>query len=443
MKRIQKYYDDQGIRLVFNTLGANSTLRSAYINQFSNLVELSSTKQSHHVKLDCYQRLYDIKPRIKLTGFEEIDDLDRIFRTKLVKTGIDWPDAELFTEFDISGTGSDYRSELVQFVKSIKNPLLYLSGGADSEIVALAMMEAGINFQVVIFNWINKEGKILNGNDTKYAIDFCNQRNIKPIIKTIDLETLWTSNEFLMLARELMLNSPQLTTHAYMIKIMSEECPDVTHMFGGEVRFEYQKYEYGYHNISYLYKSFNLAMPNQDYIFSATQVSLSYPFTVGGSRTINAGSTPSLFYGSMADYIVTAVPPPTFNSQFNWNNNLPPSLYPYQFNVTYVIDATNTTSPLPSGWESSVYGPFYQSALITIPQYPTANQGVFLHGINSPSTTATLGTVTLSYFVNVFITGGTVGGVSPYITGSAPYYTPPSTTIGGQYRASTALAVSP
>lgn len=433
MKKIEQYWANNGVDVVINTLGANSTLRSAYINKFSKLVELTPRKQSQDVKLECYRSLFNIIPRTKLTGFEEIGALDRKFRNDLVGIGIDWPDVEEFTEFGISSTSSDYKGELIEYLKSVNNPLLYLSGGIDSEIIALAMAEAGLDFKVVIFNWINKEGRILNSNDTNYAIDFCNQRGIVPIIKTVDIETLWTSNEFIMLARELSLNSPQLTTHAYIVKIMEEECPGVTHLFGGEVRFEYYTDEQKTWNLSYLSKFSPIPLPNMQrspVTITFADLSTNPNYLVGIIFDINAGS--NVLFATSRGYNLDGPLYILFSTVY-WNNNVNNVVTPpYQLNLSATKNVIAST--MPSGWlkagGSIIYGPQY-GPLNTWVNIPLTTgipsfYDVFGLGLYYPDPPVLPGTAYQEWNLSLQIRGGTT---YPTAVSTTPFNCSVSLTI--------------
>lgn len=425
MRVIENYWADRGVKVVTNTLGANRALRNTYINQFSVLLDHYNNKQSKDIKLSCYRKLFPIESRTKLTGFEEISKLDQRFRNNIVKVDIDWPDREEFTPFSISSYENDYLSELVEFLRSVHNPLLYLSGGIDSELVALAMHNAGINFKVVIFSWTDKSGKILNGEDTKYAIKFCQQRGIDPIYKKLDIETLWTSDEFINLARELGLNSPQLTTHAYIVKLMKDELPDVTHLFGGEVRFEYITHQNKIWNVSYLSKLASIPTSNFDTTFITNNASL--PSFLGDSRgvskNIDNGDPTGPQYGrTYSFYIFSGMG--WYATDPAWLTNYPSGVTPA---YTFTVSNVTKTDSIISGWAPPGGGSLIReyelnpslSTPVTIPNtgpnygVPTAGANIWGVGLKLPVAPVTPGISWVQHVVNFYVTGGS-GGTYPF-----------------------------
>jgi hypothetical protein len=83
-----------------------------------------------------------------------------------------------------------WRKEILNTVKLIdksttKPLVLCFSGGIDSEIIALALIESKINFSVLTV-------KHKNEHDTKYAEFFCQQHNLKQTIIEIDAEKFYT-----------------------------------------------------------------------------------------------------------------------------------------------------------------------------------------------------------------------------------------------------------
>ena len=242
--KIDKYFADRGTKVVYNCLGHTENLVRSYVKKFHAIVENGYRKESQHVKHSCYSTMYELKPRNKFTGFEKFRTIDKNFRKQI---------SALITEAQVSPTlvvdnvdndvSDDYKSELKSFVSTIDNPILYLSGGIDSELVANAMIDKGVKFIPVIINYVNNANQSFNLFDVNYAYKFCAKYNLYPITKTINIEELWNSTEFAKLAIDLQIQSTHLVTHAYIIELMKNDFPDHTHVFGGEVRF------YTYHQL--------------------------------------------------------------------------------------------------------------------------------------------------------------------------------------------------
>jgi hypothetical protein len=255
--KLDTYFEKKGINVRFNTLGNDETLVRTFVSNFQSLVDLSKLKQSNHVKLSCYSNMYTFEPRTKHTGFELLQPLEKSFREKInffVKDPqfsplllIEKSDNKIITE--------NYKDVLKNDLQKIENILVYYSGGLDSELVCNSLIESGKKFTPVIFQWTNNND-IINQHDLNYAFKFCKEKNLKPIIKTVNLETLWNSQEFEKLAIDTGIVSPQIVTYAYIIELMSKEIPNATHLFGGEVRFrsDYMVDNGDFANLVYLNK---------------------------------------------------------------------------------------------------------------------------------------------------------------------------------------------
>lgn len=238
-EKIDKYYEKQGIKVRFNTLGYNETLTKSYIHTFKNIVDNSEFKKSNIVKLQCYNSIYQLKPRDKLTGFEKLRDRDIEFRDKAasVVTESQFTPTLTIDEETLTDVAGSYKEELIKSLLDLDDILLYLSGGIDSEFVARVLLEIKKPFTPVIFQWTNNAGNIINEHDLKHAFTFCVDNDLSPIVQTINIERLWETDEFLQLAKEIQITSPQLLTYTHIINVINSQYPNKTHLFGGEVRF--------------------------------------------------------------------------------------------------------------------------------------------------------------------------------------------------------------
>lgn len=235
---INEYFSNKGIDVSYNTLNGTEELVKSYIKQFGNRVNQVKGQKSQYIKSECYSTLYNMEPRVKLTGFEKYKKFDQEFRLN-ISSLVTKPQfsSTLVVDPKYNDVTVSYKDLLKDYVKTFKNPLLYLSGGLDSELVANAMIDAGINFTPVIFNYIDNHGNVINKEDVDYAYKFCTRNGLFPIFKQLNIKELWSSKDFANLALELEIVSPHLLTHVYMIKMMEHEFTGRTHMFGGEVRF--------------------------------------------------------------------------------------------------------------------------------------------------------------------------------------------------------------
>jgi hypothetical protein len=238
--RIDTYFASKGIEVYYNTLGHTEDLVRAYVSQFQTEVDNSYRKKSQDVKYSCYKELYPIEAREKLTGFENIRQKDLAFRVKVSKNIIQSQFSPLLSvepaDNNIFPVGS-YKTVLLNLLKKVENPILYLSGGMDSELVGWALCELGKDFKTVIFEWLDNSGTVLNSRDVRYAYNFCKLRGLVPIIKQVNVEELWASEHFVKFAIDTQIQSTHLMTHAYAIDLISSQYKDHTHLFGGEVRY--------------------------------------------------------------------------------------------------------------------------------------------------------------------------------------------------------------
>lgn len=237
--KIDTYFSQKGIKTIYNTLGANELLVRAYVSDYYSSVDKHPRKHSNYNKISDYSKMYTFSPRQKMTGFENFIKTEKNFKQEISKFIVEGQNSPLQLIYNNEHDQKlNYKQQLVNFCKTVENPLLYLSGGLDSELVANSFLEGNNKFKVVIFEWLDNNGYITNGNEIFYAYRYCQKHNLIPIIKKINIDQLWNSNEFKKFAIDLQIFSPHLCTHAYMIKLMSEEFSNVTHVFGGEVKFK-------------------------------------------------------------------------------------------------------------------------------------------------------------------------------------------------------------
>lgn len=236
--KIDKYFAKKGIKTIFNTMGSNETLIRAYVTNFHKSVDNTRRKFSNHNKISDYSKMYSFQPRHKMTGFENFKSNEEQFKKDVGKFIIEsqFSPIQLINN-DEHDLDLNYKTQLIEFCKTIENPLLYLSGGMDSELVANSFIEANVPFKVVVFEWLDNNNFVRNRNEIFHAYKFCTKHNIIPIIKQIHIEKLWSSKEFKNLSIDIQILSPHLVTYAHVINLMSMEMPTVTHVFGGDVKF--------------------------------------------------------------------------------------------------------------------------------------------------------------------------------------------------------------
>jgi hypothetical protein len=325
---IDEYFSEKGICVRYNTLGNDETLVRSYLNQFHDIVEQSERKRSEYVKHSCYSKLYNIESRIKYTGFEEFKKIDNEFRKQIGKyiTKPQKNNHGFVMDKKENSDNLSYKEALLTRLKTVVDPVLYLSGGIDSELVALALLEANVKFTPVIFEFVDKFGKIRNSAELNYAYKFCKNNHLIPDIHQIDIETLWDSHYFKQLAIEVQISSPQIVTHVYMIEMLSIKYRNSTHLFGGEVRFRS-----------------NYVMDNGD-LANIVFLNKVDPVGYNGNtyQDLNAGPTAIIYlsYSSGGNWVITGSSGIVTSGAFT---NTPAS--PYQVRVTSVTENQNIKNP--------------------------------------------------------------------------------------------------
>lgn len=308
MKKFDSYFENKGIRTKFNTLGDTEELIRSFVKETQDLVDNYPSKRSHHIKKSLYDNLYEMSPRTKLTGFELVNPQDVAFRNKINDfiTTAQFSPLLLIEPRENKSAPAGYKDLLINHLKSIDNPVLYLSGGLDSELLASALVESGVRFKTVIFEWLNKKGEVVNSKDLDFAYNFCHKHGIYPVIKQLDIETLWESNEFASLAIDMQILSTQLVTYAYTVTLVENMFPDSTHLFAGEIRYysDYLMDDGSLANIVYLgklvpgYNGVTYTTQTGNSVAGALELRLFYSSTAGTwsvtiSTTASLGGTPT------------------------------------------------------------------------------------------------------------------------------------------------------
>lgn len=103
---------------------------------------------------------------------------------------IDPPSRKVKTYFEETLDAIEY----VHANKTGKFQVLY-SGGLDSQYVCEVLLYLGIDFDPVIIELKNNSGEVLNMHDIQHAYEFCEARNIKPIIYDLNFENFVDSGK--------------------------------------------------------------------------------------------------------------------------------------------------------------------------------------------------------------------------------------------------------
>jgi len=118
----------------------------------------------------------------------------------------------------ITYKSTDYYKESIiaaQMVEANRSGSLHImySGGVDSEHALSIFLDQKIDIIPVVV----KLSSNYNNHDIDYALSFCQQKNIKPLIIDIDYDYFVTSGKMFDLALEMRSSIPHYTTTAYAI----------------------------------------------------------------------------------------------------------------------------------------------------------------------------------------------------------------------------------
>lgn len=403
---IETYWQSRGVEVIYNTLGGTTELVHAYINSFNDIVQSNHKKKSNHVKNMCYSKLYSFEnlSRPKFTGFEKVQTEDRDFRRKISPLLKNQHFTSFISVTDNNDTKISYSDSLKNRVRGLNDCYLYLSGGLDSELVAMAMLDSKINFVPVIFQ-IMKGHICKNIHDVNYAYKFCNKHNLYPIVEYINIDELWNSNEFETMAIELGITSPQIVTHCHMVEVIKNKYSGKKHVFGGEVRYYIDKKDGVDANFVQLAKVSNPGYNGVTYNLSRSSfglANLSFKmFSTGSWNVITASSGIS----------ITSSPPasPTLGQ---WTTT-PATSYEYQVTNVNVLFQSS------SGTGSITYLPTAPTSWATIGSNTTViNQSANLSSVGEQI-------IFVLYTIEVRKTGDTLG---PVVTTSIEFDTDASVT---------------
>jgi hypothetical protein len=115
-----------------------------------------------------------------------------------------------------------FREECITVAKllgeQMSKPILVgLSGGHDSQVVCLSLMEAGVPFTPVILKLFGTSGTRYNQYDIDGAFEFCEKFNLTPIIEELDLDEYYYT-ELMPLVYEYGFISPEICVQLHLVR---------------------------------------------------------------------------------------------------------------------------------------------------------------------------------------------------------------------------------
>lgn len=228
------YLESQGIRSNYALLCSGLGLINSFINETRHLLTSDRGYLSQFRKHALYSYYFpDIAPRTKFTGFEKVQEQDKKIREYLIQQ-IPVEDNTLQNSYNAShGT---FEEELRSVLSTIENPLLYLSGGIDSEFVARWFLKFKIPFDPITISWSFRY-RTINLHDINYAVNFCKLHDLTYREINIDLEQYWKSEKLLEVAHAINRTSPQHCAYVMAVEHIDGILKNKTHIMSGENRY--------------------------------------------------------------------------------------------------------------------------------------------------------------------------------------------------------------
>lgn len=196
---------------------------------------------TNSIKNSVYKKHFRVRNRKKMTGFEAVGEKDLFYRNKL-KTEIG--EQNNIVEETLGNLNTVHENFDKTFLETCIDAAHYhkqqadalgkkiyvcMSGGLDSEITALSFKLAEIEFTPFIVDY-----KGMNDFDTAYAIVWCAENRITPVVHVLDLENFFET-ELLDFAKRSQVTSPQILTYQKIIEIVNKQYNGYFVM-GGEIR---------------------------------------------------------------------------------------------------------------------------------------------------------------------------------------------------------------
>lgn len=115
-----------------------------------------------------------------------------------------------------------FRDECINTAKllgeRITKPILVgLSGGSDSQVVCLSLMQAGVPFTPVILRLVSSKGRLYNRFDIEGAFEFCRKHKIIPIIEELDLDNYYCTQLF-PLVQDYCITSAEISVQLHLVR---------------------------------------------------------------------------------------------------------------------------------------------------------------------------------------------------------------------------------
>lgn len=169
---------------------------------------------------------------------------------------IDPPKNKVKTYFEETVTAIEY----VYAHKTGKIQVLF-SGGQDSQYLCEVLLKLGIPFEPVIIELRESENSIFNDFDIQYAFNFCQAKNLKPVVYDLNFEDFVNSDKIIEIAESATCCAFEMIATMYVVSkldgftLLGHDPPYVRLGSNGIWGLEEKEYE---HSLLRYYKKFNL-----------------------------------------------------------------------------------------------------------------------------------------------------------------------------------------
>lgn len=284
-----------GLELTFN-IGGNNTYNFVEVMEFvdaANFLMDNETSSNAGPKYKVYEDAFGVPFRHKLTGFEYVQNLDQQYRPEyqeyMEKTAS--PQVIEATqnfshiikkEIEHKTSAKTYKDAIKNYRKALlkraeayrdQHSLVYLSGGADSELMARVLKEAGNEFSCVTFmltvpdeditseydyshdikdlekfpdiidilQHIPEGETVINLHDIKYAIQYAKENSVNLLLRCFNVKKLWESEYVKTFMQRHNITSPLILSQRYMCELIDREIKDLG--FYRTIKIPYLYYE--------------------------------------------------------------------------------------------------------------------------------------------------------------------------------------------------------
>jgi len=127
-----------------------------------------------------------------------------------------------------------FRTEVIHAAQLLtaqftKPTMVGLSGGFDSQVVCLTLLELKYKFTPLVLRLVDSNNKLLNGHDIDGAIEFCKRYNLKPKFETLDMLAFYRGRGRGLVVEHALTNVQTVI----QLHVIDKFCQDYSFIMGG------------------------------------------------------------------------------------------------------------------------------------------------------------------------------------------------------------------